>query len=288
LHRSRCNAGAILQKGHPMTAKLQPSPDVHTHSPSLAARLACRSGALRGNTAGLAPGHVQGNLAILPRDLAADFLRFCQLNPKPCPVIGMSEPGNAKIPALGLDLDIRTDLPGYRVWRNGELIDQPADVAKWWREDLVSFVIGCSYSFEAPLLEEGIPLRHIELGLTVPMYRTSIACATAGPFAGPMVVSMRPLKPAHAIRAIQITSRFPAVHGAPVHIGLPELIGIRDVHRPDEGDVVEVRADELPVFWACGVTPQAVIAAAKPAFAITHAPGCMLVTDLKNRQLAAF
>jgi uncharacterized protein YcsI (UPF0317 family) len=252
----------------------------------LAARLACRRGSLRGSTAGVAPGYVQGNLAVLPEDLAADFLRFCQANPKPCPLIGVSDPGNPRIPALGLDLDIRTDLPGYRVWKDGELVEETADVAKWWREDLVAFVIGCSYSFEEALVEDGIPLRHIDQRLRVPMYRTNIACAPAGRFSGPMVVSMRPLKPQHAIRAIQITSRFPAVHGAPVHVGLPDLIGIRNLARPDYGDAMEVRPDELPVFWACGVTPQSVIANVKPSFAITHAPGSMLVTDLKNRQFA--
>jgi uncharacterized protein YcsI (UPF0317 family) len=252
----------------------------------LAARLACRRGSLRGSTAGVAPGYVQGNLAVLPEDLAADFLRFCQANPKPCPLIGVSDPGNPRIPALGLDLDIRTDLPGYRVWKDGELVEETADVAKWWREDLVAFVIGCSYSFEEALVEDGIPLRHIDQRLRVPMYRTNIACAPAGRFSGPMVVSMRPLKPQHAIRAIQITSRFPAVHGAPVHVGLPELLGIRNLARPDYGDAMEVRPDELPVFWACGVTPQSVIATVRPSFAITHAPGSMLVTDLKNRQFA--
>jgi uncharacterized protein YcsI (UPF0317 family) len=252
----------------------------------LAARLACRRGSLRATTAGIAPGYVQGNLAVLPQNLAADFLRFCQANPKPCPLIGVSDVGNPHIPALGLDLDIRTDLPGYRVWQDGELVEETADVTKWWREDLVSFVIGCSYSFEESLMEDGIPLRHVEQRLRVPMYRTNINCTPASAFSGPMVVSMRPLRPQHAIRAIQITSRFPLVHGAPVHIGLPELIGIKDLARPDYGDPVEVRTDELPVFWACGVTPQSVIAHIKPPFAITHAPGAMLITDLKNRQLA--
>ena len=184
----------------------------------LAARLACRRDALRGTTAGIAPGYVQGNLVILPKDLAADFLRFCQANPKPCPLIGVSDPGNPKIPSLGLDLDIRTDFAGYRVWNNGELVEEIFDISAHWRDDLVAFVIGCSYSFEEALIEDGIPLRHVERSLRVPMYRTNIACTPTGPFAGPTVVSMRPLKPAHAIRAIQITSRFPAVHGAPVHV----------------------------------------------------------------------
>jgi uncharacterized protein YcsI (UPF0317 family) len=250
------------------------------------ARLAIRAGRHRGQTAGMAPGFVQGNLAILPQAIAADFLRFCQLNPKPCPLIGTSAPGDPRVPELGADLDIRTDLPRYRVWRHGELVAEPEDITEFWRDDLVSFVLGCSFSFEEALMAEGIALRHIALGRNVPMYRTSIATAAAGPFHGPMVVSMRPLKPADAIRAVQITTRFPAVHGAPVHIGKPELIGISDVNKPDYGDVVPVEADELPVFWACGVTPQSVIATAKPEFCITHYPGSMLVTDRKNTEFA--
>ena len=241
----------------------------------LAARLAIRAGTHRGPTSGLAPGFVQGNLAILPNALAADFLRFCQLNPKPCPLIGSSAPGDWRVPALGEDIDIRTDIPRYRVWRNGELVAEPKDIRDVWRDDLVSFVIGCSFSFEEALMADGIEMRHIERGCNVPMYRTSIATAEAGPFHGPMVVSMRPMRPADAIRAIQITTRFPAVHGAPVHIG-----------KPDYGDAVEVTEDEIPVFWACGVTPQAVIATVKPDFCITHYPGCMLVTDRRNTEFA--
>ncbi len=251
-------------------------------------RVACRKGVLTGQTAGSAPGYVQGNLVILPRDLADDFLRFAQRNPKPCPLIGVSEVGSPQVPELGDDLDLRTDLPRYRVWRHGELVDEPTDVLSYWTADLVGFVIGCSFSFEEALLAADVPVRHIAEGKNVPMFRTNIACTTAGRFAGPMVVSMRPLKPADAIRAVQITSRFPSVHGAPVHIGLPGSIGIGDLSRPDYGDTVAVHDDELPVFWACGVTPQAVIAAAKPAFAITHAPGAMLVTDRKNSEFAAF
>ncbi|HKH34989.1 MAG TPA: putative hydro-lyase [Beijerinckiaceae bacterium] len=245
-----------------------------------------RKGAAPMPTAGLAPGYVQGNLAILPAEAAGEFLRFCHLNPKPCPVIGLSDRGSPRVPALGEDLDLRTDLPRYRVWRDGEIVAEPTDIREWWRDDLVGFVIGCSFSFEEALLQDGIPLRHHERGCNVPMYRTSIETAPAGRFHGPMVVSMRPLSPAHAIRAIQITSRFPNVHGAPVHIGKPELIGIRDLAKPDYGDAVPVGEDELPVFWGCGVTPQSVIAAAKLPFAITHAPGCMLATDLRNASLA--
>ena len=252
----------------------------------LAARLAIRAGSHRGPTSGLAPGYVQGNLAILPQELAGDFLRFCQLNPKPCPLIGSSAPGDWRVPALGDDIDIRTDLPRYRVWRNGELVAEPEDVRAFWRDDLVSFVIGCSFSFEEALMADGIEMRHIALNRNVPMYRTSIATTEAGPFHGPMVVSMRPMKPADAIRAIQITTRFPAVHGAPVHIGKPEMIGIVDIAKPDYGDAVPVRDDEIPVFWACGVTPQSVIATVKPEFCITHYPGSMLVTDRKNTEFA--
>ena len=254
-------------------------------SPSVAARHACRAG-MATTTAGVANGFVQGNLAILPEKLSASFHRFCQLNPKPCPVIGMSDVGDPRIPSLGIDLDIRTDLPRYRIWRGGELVGEPENLNEIWRNDLVGFLLGCSFTFEAALLQAGLPVRHIEQGCNVPMYRTNIACAPSGPFAGPMVVSMRPFKPADAIRAVQITSRFPSVHGAPVHLGHPHSIGIQDIAKPDYGDAVPVEADEIPVFWACGVTPQAVIAAAKLPFAITHAPGLMLVTDLKNKQLA--
>ena len=266
-------------------AAKQQSVDLGASLPSAAARQVYRAGSAA-QTAGVAPGYVQGNVAILPEKLASAFHRFCQLNPKPCPIIGMSEVGNPKIPSLGLDLDIRTDVPRYRVWRDGELVDEPTDIMTYWRDDLVAFVIGCSFSFEEALLAEGLPIRHIEQNTRVPMYRTNIACESAAPFAGPLVVSMRPLKPKDAIRAVQITTRFPSVHGAPVHIGLPESIGIADLGKPDYGDPVAINDDELPVFWACGVTPQAVIAAARPPFAITHSPGLMLVTDLKNRDLA--
>jgi len=250
-------------------------------------RLRIRAGDFSGTTAGLAPGNVQANLVILPKELAHDFLRFAQANPKPCPVLAVSEPGEWRLPSLGADLDIRRDLPRYRVWRRGELVEEPFDLFHVWRDDLVSFALGCSFSFEEALVEDGIELRHITCGSNVPMYRTNIPCVPAGSFAGPLVVSMRPLKPKDAIRAVQITSRFPSVHGAPMHIGLPETIGITDLAKPDYGDAVPVRSDELPVFWACGVTPQAVIAEVRPDFCVTHAPGCMLITDLLNTRLAS-
>ncbi|HEX8164461.1 MAG TPA: putative hydro-lyase [Beijerinckiaceae bacterium] len=250
------------------------------------ARLAIRRGEVLGSTAGLAPGYVQGNLAILPKALAADFHRFCHLNPKPCPLLAASEPGDWRIPSLSPDMDLRTDVPRYRVWRDGALVDEPADIRSYWRDDLVAFVLGCSLSFEAALIEDGIPIRHIERGCAVSMYRTNIATHPAGPFHGPMVVSMRPMKPAQAIRAIQITTRFPAVHGAPVHIGRPDLIGIADLGKPDYGDPVPIGADEIPVFWACGVTPQSVIATVRPEFCITHYPGSMIITDRRNTEFA--
>ncbi len=246
-----------------------------------------RTGAFTGPTSGLAPGNVQANLVILPRALAHDFLRFAQANPKPCPVLAVSEEGSPSFASLGADLDIRTDLPLYRVWRNGELVEEPTDVRHVWRDDLISFAIGCSFSFEEALIEDGIEVRHIACDTNVPMYRTNIPCVSAGVFDGPLVVSMRPLTPARAIRAVQITSRFPSVHGAPVHLGMPHLIGIADINKPDYGDAVPINADEMPVFWACGVTPQAVIAQVKPEFCITHAPGSMLITDLRNTSLSA-
>jgi len=248
-------------------------------------RLAIRSRRHTGHTAGVAPGHVQGNLCILPREYADEFREFCERNPKPCPLIGMSAPGDPRIPALGADLDIRTDIARYRVYEHGVLKGEVPDLNALWREDLVSFVLGCSFSFEEALMKEGLRLRYVDQGRNVPMYRTSVETTPAGRFRGKLVVSMRPFKPADAIRAIEITSRYPRVHGAPVHIGFPEKIGIDDLGRPWVGDPTEVKDDELPLFWACGVTPQSVVLDAKPSLCITHAPGHMLVTDLKNESL---
>ena len=255
-------------------------------SSALDVRHACRNGVLSSHTSGLASAYVQGNLVILPKAHSIDFLRFCKANPKPCPLLGVSEAGDPAMPALGDDIDLRSDLPRYRVWRDGVLVDEPTDIRALWTGDLVSFVIGCSFTFEHALMAEGIALRHVAQGRNVAMFRTSVATAPAGPFRGPMVVTMRPLRAADAIRAVQISSRFPAVHGAPVHLGEPRLIGIQDLAQPDYGDAVDVLPDEIPVFWACGVTPQAALAAARPALCITHAPGSMLVTDLRNHQLA--
>jgi uncharacterized protein YcsI (UPF0317 family) len=248
----------------------------------LAARLAARRGEHTATTAGLAPGFVQANLAVLPQTLAEDFRRFCERNPKPCPVVGVSAAGDWRMPKLGEDLDVRTDVPRYRVWRDGRLVDEPTDISRWWRDDLVTFAIGCSFSFEQALLEAGLELRHVTCGSTVPMYRTAIDTAPSGPFRGPLVVSMRPFTPANARRAAEVTSRFPFAHGAPVHIGESELIGIDDLAAPDYGAPVPLNDDDVPVFWACGVTPQAAIAIARPEFCITHYPGAMLVTDRRN------
>lgn len=251
-------------------------------------RRAIRAGRWTGHTSGVGQDHVQGNVVILPEQQANDFLRYCLRNPKPCPVLAVTEPGQPWLPSLGKDINICTDVPQYRIWRNGELTEERADISDLWRDDLVGFVIGCSFSFEQALINTGVPMRHIELGKNVAMYRSNMQTQAAGPFHGPMVVSMRPMRAADAIRAVQVTSRFPQVHGAPVHIGDPALIGINDLSQPDYGDAVEVKSDELPVFWACGVTPQAAIRQARPDFCITHAPGAMLITDLYNSQLASF
>jgi uncharacterized protein YcsI (UPF0317 family) len=249
-------------------------------------RLDIRAGKHRGNTVGLAPGHVQGNVCILPSEYAEEFRLFCERNPKPCPLLAMSKPGDPMLPSLGHDLDIRTDVPRYRVFRDGKQAEDVTDLRALWRDDLVTFVLGCSFSFEQALMEAGLRLRYVDEGKNVPMFRTNVDTVPAGRFRGKLVVSMRPFKPAEAIRAVEITSRYPRVHGSPVHLGRPDLIGIADLGKPWAGDPTEVRADELPVFWACGITPQSVVLDAKPSLCITHAPGHMLVTDLENSALA--
>lgn len=248
-------------------------------------RVACRSGAWNQPTPGLAPGFVQANLVVLPRDLAFDFLLFCQRNPKPCPLLDVTEAGDPEPKLVAAGSDLRTDVPRYRVWKNGELISQPTDVREYWRDDLVAFVIGCSFTFENALIAAGVPVRHIEMNCNVPMYRTNIPCQKAGRFSGPLVVSMRPMTAAQTIEATRICARFPRAHGTPIHFGDPTAIGIRDIGKPDFGDKVEIGTGEQPVFWACGVTPQAALMQAKPPFAITHEPGCMFLTDLRDVQL---
>jgi uncharacterized protein YcsI (UPF0317 family) len=248
-------------------------------------RRQARSGELTGPTPGLAMGYVQANLVVVPRELAFDFLLFCQRNPKPCPVLDVTEAGDPEPRWTAPGADLRTDLPRYRVYRDGKLVDEPHDLYSLWRGDLVGFLIGCSFTFENALLQAGLPVRHLETGCNVPMYKTNIACRPAGVFHGPMVVSMRPMTPAQAIRAVEICSRFPRAHGSPIHVGEPSAIGICDLAKPDFGDAVAIRSGEVPVFWACGVTPQAVAMETRPAFLITHKPGHMFVTDWRDGDL---
>lgn len=255
-------------------------------STSQKARAAIRAGDWRAPTAGLAPGCVQANLVILPAEQAFDFLRFCVYNPKACPVLDVTVPGaTAPRSEWAVGADLRTDVPGYRVYRNGELAEEPTDLLSIWRDDFVSFLIGCSFTFEQAMIDAGIPVRHIECGCNVPMYRTNRACTPAGEFAGPLVVSMRPI-PNHLVDlAAQVTRRYPAVHGGPVHSGDPAALGIQRLDTPDFGDPVPIYPGETPVFWACGVTPQAVALAARVPLMITHAPGHMFITDRRNTDL---
>ena len=244
-------------------------------------RLRARAAELTGPTCGMAAGYLQANLVVVPTAIAFDFLLFCQRNPKPCPLLEVTDRGSPEPRELAAGADLRTDLPRYCVYREGKLVEEPTDVRRWWRDDLVAFLIGCSFSFEEAMIRAGLPVRHVEEGRNVPMYRTNVMCKPAGVFRGPMVVSMRPLTPAQAIRAVQVTSGYTKAHWAPIHIGDPAAIGIADVARPEFGDAVTIRPGEIPVFWACGVTPQAVLMEVKPELAITHSPGCMFVSDLR-------
>ena len=245
-----------------------------------------RSGQYHSHTGALAKGYVQANLAILPADYADEFARFCQRNPKPCPLLAMSEPGSPHLPEIADDLDLRTDLPSYRVFRDGEFDGDVASIGDLWQDDFVAFALGCSFSFEEALIDAGLSIRHWNDGSVCPMFLTDIECAPAGRFRSKMVVSMRPFTPAGAIKAVQITSRYPRVHGAPVHLGMPERIGIEDVGRAWQGDDPIIAPDQMPVFWACGVTPQVAVRSARPPIAITHTPAHMLVTDVRNASLA--
>ena len=243
-------------------------------------RTAARSGAFTEHTSGRAPGYVQANLVVLPRDWAYDFLVFAQRNPKPCPVLEVGEAGDPCTSVLADDGDVRTDIPLYRVYEHGELVEEIPEITSRWRDDLVFFLLGCSFTFERALLDAGLALRHQDENRNVPMYRTNIICRGAGRFlSSPMVVSMRPYLPRDAIRAVEITREFPGVHGSPVHIGDPEHIGISRIDRPDWGDSVSIRSGEMPVFWACGITPQLAALVSKPPLMITHAPGYMFAGD---------
>lgn len=247
-----------------------------------------RQGRWRKPTAGLAPGYVQANLVVLPRELAYDFLLFAQRNPKPCPILEVTDTGLPEPRLTAPGADLRTDVPKYRIYRDGTFVQEVTDLLGVWTPDLVGFLLGCSFTFEAGLLQAGIPVRHIEEGKNVSMFITSIPCMPAGAFSGPLVVTMRPIPAALVSRAVQISGRFPAVHGAPVHVGDPGALGIRDLSKPDFGDPVTIRPGEVPVFWACGVTPQAVAMQAKPPLMISHAPGHMFITDMRDESLAVF
>lgn len=251
-------------------------------------RALIREGKWQAPTAGLCQGYVQANLVILPQELAYDFLLFCQRNPKPCPLLEVTDTGSFEPRLTAPGADLRRDLPKYRIYRGGELEAEVGDIMAYWRNDFVAFLLGCSFTFEMALLKAGVPVRHLEEGKNVPMYITNVSCVRAGAFHGPLVVSMRPIPSRMVARAVQVTARFPAVHGAPLHVGDPEALGISDLSQPDFGEAVTIHEGEVPVFWACGVTPQAVAMRAKPALLIAHVPGHVFITDLRDEALAVF
>ncbi|MFD0898197.1 putative hydro-lyase [Loigolactobacillus binensis] len=245
----------------------------------------CRSNQFSQQTSGRCPGYTQANLVILPERDAYDFLLFAQRNPKPCPILEVTNSGSRRLHDFAQDVDLARDFPRYRIYQQGKLVAEPLAVVDYWRADLVSFLIGCSFSFEAALLQAGIEMRHITEQVNVPMYNTNIVAKTAGRFHGNYVVSMRPIPENQVVRAVTVTEQLPQVHGTPLQIGNPAALGITDLARPDYGDAVTIKPGEVPVFWACGVTPQAVVMQSKPEFVITHAPGHMLVTDIKDQDL---
>ncbi len=261
---------------------MQATSDIDYPSQGLAVRQSARSGELTGHTSGLARGNLQGNVVILPASHAGSFLQYCLNNPKPCPLIGVSAAGDPALPSLGDDIDIRSDLPRYRVFRDGAFDEEVTDIAALWRDDLITFVIGCSFTFEQALEDAGITVRNVDAAVNVPMFRTGIQTMPAGPFGGPLVVTMRPVREDLVPAAFEATRPFSHSHGAPVHVGAASDLGIEDLGKPDFGDPVEVAEGEVPVFWACGVTPQLALSAARPPLCITHSPGSMLVTDLNG------
>lgn len=244
-----------------------------------------RAGRFDGPTSGLLGDHAQANVVILPAGWADEFGAFAAANPQPCPVIDRSEPGDPSLPLAGPDADVRTDVPRYRVFVDGEQVAEPSDVTRWWRDDLVAFLLGCSFTFERAMADAGLPLRHVEQATNVPMYITDRPCRATGRLSGPMVVSMRPIPSAAVERAVEVTAPYGLAHGAPVHVGDPAALGIADLDRPDFGDPVRCHDGDVPVFWACGVTPQVVVAAARPPLLLTHAPGHMFITDLPHDAL---
>lgn len=258
--------------------------DLVNASPSEVRKL-IREGKIVKPTSGMCAGYAQANLVVLPKDLAYDFLLFAQRNPKPCPILEVSDVGSRTLKSIAKDCDIAKDIPKYRIYKKGELVGEYTDVSEFWQDDFVSFLIGCSFSFESEMIEAGIEIRHITEDCNVPMYMTNIECESAGIFNGKMVVSMRPIKPDQVVKAVTVTETMPKVHGTPIHIGDPSVIGIKDINKPEFGDAVTINEGEVPVFWPCGVTPQSVIMNVKPDIVITHSPGHMLITDVKNVEL---
>ncbi len=247
-------------------------------------RAKIRAGEYAGPTSGLAGGYVQTNLVVLPEDYAFDFLKFCVRNPKPCPVLEVTDVGSPIPAVMAPHADLRTDVPKYRVYEEGELVDEPTDIRDYWKRDLVSFLIGCSFTFEEALLDAGLRIAHQDQCRNVPMYVTGQECISSGPFSGPMVVSMRPYKPEEIPAAVTASGRYPTMHGAPVHVGEPDSLGVKDLDEPEFGESISIGEDEIPVFWACGVTPQAVAMSARPPLMITHSPGHMFITDRQNAE----
>jgi len=257
-------------------------------SSGVALRDACRQGAFTCTTAGHAPGCVQANLVMLPREYCEDFRAFCANNAAPCPLLEMTQPGVCETTKLAPGADLCTDLPRYHVWRFGEMVEERLDVADLWQHDMQAFLLGCSFTWEDVLAAANLTPRHVEEGRIVPMFDTRIALKGSGPFQGNMVVSMRPYLAEDVERVTDITGAYPAAHGAPVQVADPASIGVSDDLKPDYGDPVTVRKDEVPVFWACGVTPQNAIRNAKLPLVITHAPGHMFVGDVSNEELKSW
>lgn len=247
-----------------------------------------RNQSITGPTSGMAKGFTQANLVVLKKELAFEFLLFAQRNPKACPLLEVTDPGSYLSQRISDNGDLRTDVPAYRIYKEGILVDEVNDITAYWEDDMVGFLLGCSFTFETALIDNNIPIRHNEEGCNVPMYKTNIPCDSTHSFSGPTVVSMRPMSSKDAIRATQVTSRFPMVHGSPIHIGNPEEIGITDINKPDFGDSVTIKKEEVPVFWACGVTPQAAAMESKPSLMITHAPGCMFISDQQDEHYSIF